>query len=61
MSKIKIRMRIDRLEKGKLVLIPIEDEITITSLEKFEEVKNYAFVVEVKEDILKIEKSWEPR
>lgn len=61
MSKIKIRMRIDRVEKGKLVLIPIEDEITITSSEKFEEVKNYAFVVEVKEDNLKIEKSWEPR
>lgn len=52
-------MRVDRRAGSKLVLIPIEDEITITSSESFEDVKNYAFVVEISEGSLKIEKYWD--
>ena len=61
--KMKIRYRIDRIKDGKIILIPVCDEITIDipDGESFESLKNVALTFDFDSKKLTIEKSWDEK
>jgi hypothetical protein len=59
--KMKIRYRIDRIKDGKIVLIPVCDEITIDlpDGETFESLKTVSLTHDFDSKKLIIEESWD--